>query len=698
MSLTLALFVAAQVAPVTFRSPALPLDQLLTALSTKSGTIMRATGRIAEDVLVLSVKDIPLSDLQKRIAEVTTGVWKQDGDAFVLQRDEVAARKQDQEELSRLAERYAKAIAEFTKPLDDSGALNAAEAERRLKKLAELNDRVKQGVNAGAPVGVELGGTPQERLLARSLKVLNPGDLATLPNDSRTVFSTHPNRLQRPLPAGATRALETFASEYTVWQSIAERFKPPDDENLFVDFGYFGPMKTRPTKMLIIATKWGDGMAVSLELKVVGDKGQILSTSAAGLDATASIAGKEDQPQGSDSGKPIVLSKESLEIGVLRTGVSRSGGPDGPSASLRAKLMNPETADPLAFAPSEVLLGLAEAAGKNIVACVPDSAFDAVFSSSSITPNAIRLTLAATDAMQLREEDSWIIGSPVWPSRSRSMRVNRAALGQLVRELDRPGAGSLEPLSKFANNTSGSTPPNLVVGYVGMLHPAIASSLDSSSWELMRFYAGLTPAQKTGGERTRIPYSALDLRAKNALTRLIFFSANSMPMGAFQSAAMSEESGGEIETMAFESISSEPTEAMPNGLPDVTTLTLDRANGTVAVAASGAAYTADDLGTQLAMRERPELFPYISESPLPPKYVLTNRNSLLITLGFNMEPLASYMLNDFRRGDGRWLGVNELPEAFRTAMETARKDAREAFKSMPVTGVGTGTGSNIPPN
>ena len=63
-----------------------------------------------------------------------------------------------------------------------------------------------------------------------------------------------------------------------------------------------------------------------------------------------------------------------------------------------------------------------------------------------------------------------------------------------------------------------------------------------------------------------------------------------------------------------------------------------------------------------------------------------------------MEPLASYMLNDFRRGDGRWLSVNELPEAFRTAMEAARKDAREAFKSMPVTGVGTGTGSNIPPN
>ncbi len=696
MSILLALIALGQTSPVTYRAAAQPLDRLLMELSSKTGVQMRASGRIAEDVVLVSVKEVPLAELRDKIAAATTGSWRQDGDRLILERNEAKARQEAQTELGRVAERYAKAITEYTKPMSDASALTADEAERRLKKLAELNDRIKQGVAAGNPVGVEPGGTPGERLIVRTLRAVNPADLASLPSDSRTVFSTAPNRMQRPLSNAATKALQTFASEYAVWQSIAERYRPQDDENLYVDFGYFGALKSRPAKLLLIATKWGDGLAVSLELKVVDERGKIISTAAAGLDATGNDVQKEDQAETQVVAKPITLSKESLEIATIRTGVVRQPGTQMTDA-LRSKLMNPEASDPLAFAPSEAILGLAESEAKNVVACIPDRAFDVVLSATSVTPKLIRNLLTATDTLDIQSDGTWMICTPTWPQLSRDTRVSRSGLGQLVRELDRPGSGSLEPLAKFASQTTGSSPANLVVAYIGLLHPAVASSLDTSSWELMRFYAGLSPTQKAGGERLIVPYNALDLKAKSALTRLIFFSSNSMPMGAFQTAAMSEEAGGQVETDPFESISSEPTEAMPNGLPDGAKLMLDRSNATVAIAANGVGYTAEDLGTQLAMRERPELFPYVSESPLPPRYVLTQRNSLLITLGFNLEPVASYMLNDYRRGDGKWLSTNEFPSSFKDGVEQARTQAREAFKGMPTTGTGTGTGSNIPP-
>lgn len=681
---------------VSYSGPAQPLEQLLPKLGSAWGISMRAEGSLAQDVAVVSVDEVTFEDFRSRMEAAFTGSWSQEGGTWVLRRNEVKDREEAQAELARLAKRLGQAIADFVGPMRDGGTLTSQEAEDRLTRLAELNDRVKAGIQTGTPVGVDMGGTPQERLMARVLKALNPGELASLPAFSRTVFSTAPNRMQRPLPPEVSRHLAAFAQEYGIWQAVVDRFRPTDEDNVFVDFGSSGPLKYPIAKLFLVASKWSDAPAVSLELKVVDQKGRIVASSVAGLEAAPPPV---DAPEPTLDGDPIPFSKATLEIAAMRTGLFRDPGMGMTSDDLRAKLLNPETHDPLSFGVSEALLGLAKVEKKNLIACVPDSAFDLTFTSPTMRASQVRHTLDFGETLTLADDSNWLVARPGWPHRSRLNRTSRSQLGQLLRELDRSSGGCLGPLSKFASATPGNGPSSIVVNYLSMSEPSIATMLDPSSWELLRLYATLSPQQRQAQERIKLRVAELDRKARAALHRMLFFSPNSVPMGAFETAAQFEESGGEaIEPDSAEMIGSEPTEAMPNGVPENATFFIDGVVAQVALTPGGTSYTAEDLGMQLAMRERPELFPYVTSAPMPAKYHLVNRTSLLMTLGFNLEAVASFMLNDHSRSQARWVPLAELPQAFREAVDKAKREARESFRNMSGQGVGGGGGSNIPPS
>lgn len=696
MSILAVAFVLAQTAPVTYRSAAQTVAVALEALSKQTGLAMQATGKIRDDVIVIDVKDAPLNDLQQRIAIATTGEWTRDGSTLVLQRDEGKAKRQEQDEIARQAARYAKGIQELVKPVVDIPTLSSQEAEKRLKQLADLNDKIRQSIDRpNFSVDFSPAGTPQERLIARILQVFDPRELAILPADTRFVYSSKPTSMQRPLPNAASRALTAFATEYDVWQSLVERYRPVDSESTYVDFGSFGAMKSRPAKVLLIVSKWGEGMGVSCELKVVDEVGNVLTTASSSIDAAGDNPGKEEQAAPPPGEKPIQLSPDGRQIEAIRGGAMRGVETAPISADLRNKLLRPEQFEPLSFNVSDILLGIGDASGKNFVAVVPDSAFDAFWGAGSITPTAAREAVTGMELLKFEGDDKWLVAAPGWPSSARARRVSRGLLGQLMRDLEKPGASSLDALSKFALRAGGAAMPTLAASYLGTVQPQVAANNDYSSYELLKVYASLSPTQRASmRDRGQVAVGSLDGAGQNALARMIFYGLGTPQLMGMEAPAQTE---GDV-VQNFESIRTEPTEALPGGLPPQAILNFEFSSQNVAFATGGIAFTAEDLGTQLAMRERPEIFPFVTESPLPAKYSISARTTVNITLMISQQAAGSYMLNDFRTGDGKLYGLGELPPAFRAQMDKARQESREAFKNIPQQSIGSGSGSNIPPN
>lgn len=695
MSMLAILLVAAQTSPITMRCPAESVAKVLSELSAKAGVTLEAQGKIGEDVLLVSVTDVPLEELEKQIADATTGEWRKDGAKLVLVRDESKAQMQLRDEQRRLAERFAKAIEDYSGQLKKTPEFSEADAEKRLKQLAEMNERLRSNRDVGGfDFDVQPGATPQERLMARIMAALDPAELAAMPGDTKYVYSNQPTRMQRPLGAAVTRALAAFVTEYAVWQKVADRYKPLDADNQFVDFSTFGPLKGRPAKLDLFVTKWGQGLSVSLDAKVVDQQGNVLTATSASVDAAATLPGKEDAPPALAQEQPIKLSRAALEIMSIRTGNVRTEQ-SGLSQEVREKLLNPEQSDPLSFGVGELLQGIADQRSKNLVALLPDMAFDSYLGSGSVTPTQAEQILGSGEGLQFTYSDKWISATPRWPAFCRLGAVSRAGLGQLVRDLEKPGLGSLEPLSKFAVQTPGTGMPNVATAYVSLLQPAVASTLDQSQWDLFRLYGGLTAAQKALiGKQGRIPVSGLQTSARKALERMLFFNPAGVPVAMEINVPVNGEDIGQN----FESIFSEPTEAMPNGLTNDLVLALDTNDAMVATALDGGTFTAEDLGTQLAMRERPELFPFVTEAPMPAKFMISQRRMIYVALNRQETLLANFMLSDLRRTDNRLYAVADFPESFKSEVDKTKKEARESFKNTPILQSGNGSGSTIPPN
>src|SRR5688500_10045291 len=69
---------------VTYESNAASAKKVIAELSALSKVPMEAAPLTANEVLVIRVKDVPLTTLMKKIAEVTSGDWEKDGELWRL--------------------------------------------------------------------------------------------------------------------------------------------------------------------------------------------------------------------------------------------------------------------------------------------------------------------------------------------------------------------------------------------------------------------------------------------------------------------------------------------------------------------------------------------------------------------------------------------------------------------------------------
>ncbi len=584
---------------VTYTTSAKRADLVVQEIAAQTGLQLATTDDAKLHYLIIAVTDADAETVLAKIAKVTSSKWETVGEKRTLLPDD-AVRKQER------ADRDEKRIAEFK------------EAQATFKKRLDAKpiDYEKLGEDEELPEStVYPYDIPAEKALAQLALLIDPREAARISDNGRLVFSTLPNRMQRSMTsAQATRILNTLVVDHNKW--AAEQIKSEEEqkkemlgsEEMAQYMAMFGQqLPTRlfdgpPAKALLVLETSGelfgfDTGSPQVELKVYDKNGTIVAQASLqinnrfaqmadsiemGPDGELVEKKKEDSKEQQAAILPedrviVEFSDKTKALSSLQSMEEMSFNmPDALLAVLRDPIAN----DPLGFHHSDILLAIAKAKKLNVVANMSDSDMSDVFSmgpaQEGVSVGQAYSGLVAEGSAKVENKDGWLTLSPTDPIKSRESRQDRAILKQFIDTVLREGSTSLDALSLFALNS----PPPMENGtsmlYLLAFAPSTLQGImgDTMDWPMLRFYGTLMPQQKASlRQGGRIPFGTLAQRSRDVLTKMAFGSkANIKPAAKMldqnKLPFFMEMMGGMFGGGQPKDFTEEPTEVMPNGLPN----------------------------------------------------------------------------------------------------------------------------------
>lgn len=685
----------AAAADITYETRATTLDKALEALSQQNNVAIKAVGPIARQVVVVSVNKQPLDVFLKHLAKALSATTNLTNGVYEISESANLLRAEEDAERAEMAKGFAKSLAEQSKTLDGP-ALSELELHKRLTDLKRVMEQLQQNTDSLDNDVYEKAQALQEsiptaQLVRRLLLTIPPADLAALPTDQRVVFANNPTRMQRPLNGAAQRVLTQFGQDYERLSLAVGRF-PKEQQEEFM--GMLGGYMTRgvPAKVLLACTRYA-GDNLSVEAQILDQRGRVLAT------GTGSLTGRsfdeketKKERETPKEEKPIKVSDEAKTYFTLMSrGVENGrGGIELLQEPLRTKVLNPERNDPLSYGVTDLLLGAAADRQKPLIAVLPDSAQNFDIGTGYKTSDFFD-QLEASDIATVAEVEGWILVRPFRPSDTRIVRINRQAYGNLIRKAASTGNINLNDLSGFAIGQGRN--PGYDSFYLQNLYSLFGSALagyDLSNWEALRFYGFLGESGRKSMEGKTVAFQSLPKEAQGEFAKLVY----RMPSLGFtdeMQLTAPEDSEASSPTM-------DPTERLPNGVPNETQVTLNTVNEAVVIPQGGFTFPmgAAELASQVAMEERPDLFPWAQENRVGDKFKSATRLSLGFDFRFTPTLTQSLQLWDYQAGGKEVFGRTQLPATFKEQYDTFLKEMRESYKGMKNENQG-GRGGPPPP-
>lgn len=677
-------------ANVTFETRATTVAQALAACGKANNLDLTCGGPIAKQVVVVSIKDQPLEVFLKKFAEATSGAWNINNGKYELVLSPSAVKVEEEAEIARRAKGFAKSIAEQTKTLD-ANSVSENELFKRLNDMKALMDQIQSGSEDQNQELYDKSSRlqdlmPTQQLLKRIAASFAPQELAALPADSRLVYATDPTRMQKPLNQPSQRAFSAFAQDFARMAAAVNRF-PKEQRDTFLSMLSASSMSGAPSKVIVGFTRYG-GDSLSIDLQVLDRNSQVLCNGSMNLGATEFAMdsdGKVDQTKTPAQEKPIKVSDESRTYYqmISRNADSVKGAFEMLQEPLKGKVLNPETTDPLSYGITDLFLAAAAQKGKPLVALIPDEAylFDC---GNNLTPDQFISQLEDASWMKVADSDGWLIGRPLHPAEARLQRLDRIAYGKLIRGIAEARQVNLTMLANFA--IAQGVNPGYDGFYVQSLYALFGPMLagyDLSAWETMRFFGFLGESGRKNLAANPAAYSNLPKDCQNELARIIYkLPSLSIPGEAFDvptevptSNQVPEDPGGYC---------TDPTERLPNGIPANTLVKLNISQESVVIPQASYMFPlgAAELASQLAMEERPDLFPWAQEAKLPDRFRMATR--VFYDFSFKFNPITAHNLQlwDFTAANQQLYARSQLPASFKDEVEKQLKDMREAYKGM----------------
>jgi hypothetical protein len=230
-----------------------------------------------------------------------------------------------------------------------------------------------------------------------------------------------------------------------------------------------------------------------------------------------------------------------------------------------------------------------------------------------------------------------------------------------------------------------------------MVSPDLLDTLSPHLLNHVRLYGAITPNQRQADSmRAAVSYSQMDNSAKSLLEALLYKAGGFQMFGDGEmimvtSATPTQAAPGNRRQQQTPAIMlEEPTEAMPNGVPQLSILTMERrfSEGVLAFNQSGKGsfLSAGDLGMRLGM-DRSNFPPEFQAADNFTSYGMASIIDLNMAVRLGRQDRAQGSLRDAYPLPGNAVAYDKLPSRFKAQVEQAKK-AANGMKTMSVGGRG----------
>jgi len=668
---------------VTFQCSASPLSKVIPALSKASGIRMTFDSAIGKAIVQVYAKDVDPKVLMDKIAEAASGKWEKDEDGYRLTLDSDLVRDEARQEVNARAETIKKSLESMLK--QGGGASGGP-----VSTLREV--RVDSRAQGGQPAVFQSDANPAgNKALIQLLQMIGPQTLAQIGNDARVVFALPANRSQRALPLGANKIINTMIAE------MPQREGPP----------------VVATKVHLIVSRQFISGVLMAELKVGDPRGRTIAREMVAVPFEPVLKPTEIELKKGDS--KVVLSGLAAELARVFADVHPAGdglaaytsistvvvtsntGPGGavvsapppgqerPALSDKAKeaVLNPDKEDPLAYLPGEALKAVAEAEQINMVACIPDSSLVPAASSLNGGTISVAGVVANLSKWQMsgKFSDGFLTIRPALPASARALRLDRAAAASALKLVASQGYLTLDQKAAYVNAQPFAGPTDTFESrLLSAIDPGFGSSMLNGLFDgqrkMLKLYSQLNVGQRQALFSGRgVLLGSLLPAPKNLVYDMTYNSMMGLNI---------ERPGNNGQPMPMigmmGDMANDPTEVLPNGVPEKATITLQ--SNTVDVA-----YGVTKSGTRVAVS--PGSFSMVftgdPSTGLNPSQINSANQYAKYQLGkqtqlnfrFQLTPIVSFMrtLTDDRPDPkSKLLSYSELPEWFRRQAEEAQKN------------------------
>lgn len=516
---------------ITFSAKAARLARLLPDLSKEAGLTLTASSRTANDVVILSFKDVPLSSVLGKIAEVTGAKWETSKDGQILVRTEAMQREQEKADLETRAAEIARAIKKLAEPVEKE-TFDAKAADRLLLELKGLDERSKDTESriAGMRDTWRLfSRAPANRALIRLLMTLDTKDLAALPPQHAGVWSTRPNALQRPFPRPVDKVAKALMQEQAVWADALRR-SPADSGRMMMggDPRFFGTedLESAPAKLVLSAMCFSELGSFSFNLHAYDGQGKLLlaiDTQMQSERTEAILGSNVTMPSTGD----FQLSQRSLDFIRLTSPQRDDFVRPEVTPEWTKTFTRPDLEDLLSFGVSEALIERAKREGLDLAGCLSDriSSFNyAAAVNGKVDLNWYMADIPNRADVRIERGQGWLTIRPSRPARARQLNADRLALGKLAEGLRQRGYNSLDELADYAAKFEQESMWPQVGAYLSALGSGSERLLQFSDWKMLRFFGLLGPVQKATLRRGEaLACASLNAEAKVALSEIVYF-------------------------------------------------------------------------------------------------------------------------------------------------------------------------------
>ncbi|MEA2553789.1 MAG: hypothetical protein QOJ65_1965 [Fimbriimonadaceae bacterium] len=670
----------AQESPIVdYTTSAIPMEQAVAAISKQVGKRLTVGNDLAGEPIVLRLKDVPLEEAMAKLAEVIGAEWVPIRDGQMLTRTPAVIARLQAQDQARLAAAIRKDLERMVAARKGQPQLDAAEAKKIAERYVNMLVAEKQRLpSGGSSLRRDLSDrTADGRLMTDILVAIGPERLAGL-GRGRPVFAIDPTPAQRPIEGlGEERVQQYIAERNLLADALELAMKPVLHDGLRGPSiqAAAAPIKDTTVRVLIEFQPAPQQSQLWGYLKVYDSKGHALAESQLSMNRLGYDEWLRERTRvrvASIKEPSIKIDPFLVEIAKRAEDVPSAPSPRQLDPKALEYLLRPDLHDPLNLAFSQIVLSVGERENRNVIATMADQGiYTAVRAceAGEVKAPVFEMLISRWMGGSFQRPDGWYIAAPKSVLEASLDRGDRSALARFMQATFNQGFTKLEDWAALAVASEGDGAQHFAYAYRNLLR-AQNAMYDWADWNGYRLFGLLSPEQElslAGGGT--LPYRALTREQQSCLSKMLYEETSSLVTDG-------KLTPGQLPSIDFYTNDErvlEPTESVPNGIPEDAVLSAkeevkDIFYAVVADHIGSSTHNEKDrpmdmgwVASTLATWQRPDLFDQAhSEEIKSLRY--GHRRTLRFTLGLGTSMRLISPLTEEQKPEGPSVTPSELKD------------------------------------